>query len=118
MGKRLILTKEQRLLHNDPNLYKVFRKRFHGALEFYRSEELFERLFDEKQIKEWFGRINAVSDAYKIELRKNYYIPYPKDFFGLIHNRYDSFSLGDPDKTLRRVLDGFSILRDCLAGKI
>ena len=117
MGTRKILTKDQHLLHNNPTLYKKFAKKFPGARNFFNYET--DRAFDEDYIKSWHDRIEALCEHYKIKLEKQYFSPYTKDFFGLIHNRYDSFSdYTDPGDILKEVITGFSILQDCLAGKV
>lgn len=116
MAKRKILTEEQCILHNDPKIYKAFTEKFPSGVNFYRYENP-DELFDENDIEEWFGRIDAICKYYSIKLDKGYYRPYPKEFFGLIHNRYDSFIYDDAGVILRDVLKGFNILQGCLANK-
>lgn len=117
MRTRKILTKEQLLLHKNTKLYKEFKKKFPGAVNFFNYET--DRDFDEEYIKSWHDRIESLCEHYKIKLEKEYFLPYTKDFFGLIHNRYDSFSdYTDPRDVLKKVVSGFNILQDCLADMV
>lgn len=71
-----------------------------------------------RKSKKWSAQIDNICKFYHIELNKGYYLPYTKDFFGWIHNRYESHLYCNEAGILKNVLKGFSILQGCLAGKV
>ena len=72
------------------------------------------KLFTKKELNDFVREVEVVAKACNIELPKNYFFPYNKEFFGLYANRAQGYESGEE---VRCALENFNRLRDFLAGK-